>query len=286
MSEFWVALAEHAFLRMALIAGLVASLACGVMGSFVVTRRMTAVAGGLAHAILGGMGMAYWLMTAHGISFLHPMHGALVFALVGALILGRVQAARGERMDTAISALWAVGMALGVVFLFQSPGYKVDLMSYLFGNIMLVDVEALRLLVLLDTVVLIVVWLFYHQIVAVCFDVEFARLRGLNVDAWSTLLLVLVALTVVSLVYVVGIVMVIALLSLPAATAGRFTNRLATMMVFAVILCAVTTTGGLVLSYRWDLPTGAVTILLAAVLYLLAILLQRKSLRRFMPDRN
>lgn len=283
MSDFWTALGEHAFLRMALVAGLVASVASGVIGSFVVTRRMTAVAGGLSHAVLGGMGLAYWLATAHGLRFLHPLHGALVFALIGAVILGRVQAGRGERMDTAISALWAVGMALGVIFLFRSPGYKVDLMSYLFGNIMLVDAGALGMLILLDAIVLLVVWLFYHQLVAVSFDPEFARLRGLNVDAWSTLLLVLVALTVVSLVYVVGIVMVIALLSLPAATVGRFTARLGVMMAAASVLCALTTTAGLVLSFHWDLPTGAVTILLAAVLYLLAIALQRRPLRRLFP---
>ncbi len=283
MLEFWHALGEHAFLRMALVAGLVASVAAGLIGSFVVTRRITTVAGGLAHAVLGGMGLAYWLLTAHGWSAVHPLHGALVFALLGALILGRVQATGGERMDTAISALWAVGMALGVIFLFRSPGYKVDLMSYLFGNIMLVDAGALRLLILLDVIVLAVVWFFYHQLVAVSFDPEFARLRGLNVDGWSTLLLVLVALTVVSLVYVVGIVMVIALLTLPAATVGRFTSRLGVMMAAAAILCAATSTAGLVLSYLWDLPTGAVTILVAAGLYLLSLALQRKPLRRLLP---
>ena len=283
MSEFFSALGQYAFLRHALFAGLVASLASGVMGSFVVTRNITTLAGGLAHAVLGGMGLAYWLNTAHGLAWVHPLHGALVFAVLSALILGRVQAGGGERMDTAISALWAIGMALGVVFLFSSPGYKVDLMSYLFGNIMLVDLQALQLLLLLDGIVLAVVWLFYHQLVAVCFDPEFARLRGLNVDGWSTLLLVLVALTVVSLVYVVGIVMVIALLSLPAATVAPFTHRLGVMMAAAAVLCALITTTGLALSYHWDLPTGAVTILVAAGCYLLARLLQRKALRRLLP---
>ncbi len=283
MSEFFGALGEYAFLRHALLAGLVASLASGVVGSFVVTRHITTVAGGLAHAVLGGMGLAYWLNTAHGLTWLHPLHGALVFAVLAALILGRVQAGGGERMDTAISALWAIGMALGIVFLFRSPGYKVDLMSYLFGNIMLVDPQSLQLLMVLDLLVLVIVWLFYHQLVAVSFDPEFARLRGLNADGWSTLLLVLVALTVVSLVYVVGIVMVIALLSLPAATVGRFTARLSVMMAAAAILCAATTTAGLALSYRWDLPTGAVTILVAAACYLTALLLQRKPLRRLLP---
>jgi zinc transport system permease protein len=278
MSEFWQALGQFAFLRHALVAGLAASVACGVVGSFVVTRRITTAAGGLAHAVLGGMGLAYWLQSAQGVGWIHPIHGALVFALLGALILGRVQASGRERVDTAISALWAVGMAIGVLFLFRSPGYKVDLMSYLFGNIMLVDPQALRLLVVLDVFVLVIVGLFYHQLVACSFDPEFARLRGLNVDSWSTLLLVLVALTVVSLVYVVGIVMVIALLALPAASVGRFTARLGVMMAAAAVLCALITTSGLVLSYAWDLPSGAVTILVAAACYLLAVALHRSRL--------
>ncbi len=278
MGEFWQALGQFAFLRHALVAGLAASVACGVMGTFVVTRRITTAAGGLAHAVLGGMGLAYWLQTAQGVGWVHPIHGALLFALLGAVILGRVQSRGRERADTAISALWAVGMAVGVLFLFQSPGYKVDLMSYLFGNIMLVDPQALRLLILLDIIVLSVVWLFYNQLVACSFDAEFARLRGLNVDAWSTLLLALVALTVVSLVYVVGIVMVIALLALPAASVGRFTSRLGAMMAAASVLCAVITTSGLALSYTWDLPSGAVTILVAAAIYLLSMVLHGRRL--------
>ncbi len=283
MTEFWLAVGDFAFLRHALVAGLAASVASGTVGSFVVTRRITTAAGGLAHAVLGGMGMAIWLRAVHGPEWLHPLHGALVFALIGAVILGRVQAGGHERADTAISALWAVGMALGVVFLFRTPGYKVDLMSYLFGNIAMVDPAALRLLLGLDAVVAAVVWLFYHQLVAVSYDPEFARLRGLNVGGWSTLLLVLVALTVVSLVYVVGIVLVIALLSLPAATVGRFTSRLGVMMAAAGVLCALETTGGLMLSYLWDLPSGAVTILLAAAVYLVSVGLRTGPLRRLLP---
>ena len=277
MGEFWQALGQFSFLRHALLAGLVASVACGVVGSLVVTRRITTATGGLAHAVLGGMGLAYWLQTAKGFSSVHPLHGGLVFALIGAVILARVQAQGRERADTAISAMWAVGMAIGVLFLFKSPGYKIDLMSYLFGNIMLVDPTALKFLLLLDSIVLVVVWLFYNQLVAVSFDAEFARLRGLNVEGWSTLLMVLVALTVVSLVYVVGIVMVIALLSLPAAAAGRFTARLGVMMAVATLIAASSTTTGLALSFHFDLPTGAVTILVAAVFYLAALLMRRRA---------
>lgn len=286
MIEFWHALTAHAFLRQALFAGLAASVVCGLVGSLVVTRRITTAAGGIAHAVLGGIGLATWLHAAHGVAWVHPLHGALVAAIGCALVLGWVQARGRERLDTAISVLWAVGMAAGVLFLYRTPGYQTNLTGYLLGNILLVDPAALRLLLGLDLVTILVLWLFYHQIIAVCFDLEFARLRGLNVDFWSGVLLVLVALTVVSLVYVVGIVMVIALLALPAATAGRFTTRIGAMMVGAIILSALGTTSGLVLSYRWDLPTGAVTILTVAAIYGVGLLLDRPFVRRLLPGKD
>jgi len=265
--DFLDALGRFAFLRHALLAGLAASLACGVMGSFVVARRVTSVAGSLAHTVLGGMGIAYYLAATRGWDWLHPLHGAIAAAVVAALILGWVRTRDSEREDTVISALWAVGMAVGVLFLFKTPGYKVDLMSYLFGNVVMVDATALRLLLGLDLLVLAVTVAFWQPLLAVSFDAEFARLRGLRAGLWHTVLLVLVALTVVSLTYVVGIVLVIALLSLPAAAAGRLTMRLGSMMALAVVLSMTATTGGLALSYRFDLPTGAVTILLAVAVY-------------------
>jgi len=259
MSEFVSALGDLPFLRQALLAGLAASVTAGVVG---------------------GMGVAYWLHSARGMSAIHPMHGALAAAVVCALILAWVRARGRERDDTAISVLWAVGMAVGVLFLSQTPGYRSDLMGYLLGNILLVDPVALRWLLGLDTLAILVLWFFHNQIIATSFDPEFARLRGLNVELWETVILLLVAVTVVSLVYVVGIVMVIALLTIPAATVGRFTSRMATMMVGAVILCAVITTAGLGLSYHLDLPTGAVDVVLASAIYLLALLLDRPALRR------
>jgi zinc transport system permease protein len=281
MPDFLEALGHYAFLRQALLAGLAASFAAGVVGTFVVTRRITTVAGSLAHTILGGMGAAYYLNVARGVTAIHPLHGAVVAAVLAALVLGWARARGADREDTIISALWAVGMAIGVLFLFRTPGYKADLMSYLFGNIVMVDARALTVLVALDALVLIVAAAFSQPLLAICFDEEFSALRGLRTGLWHTLLLVLVALTVVSLVYVVGIVMAIALLSLPAATAGRFTTRLGTMMVVAVILSMVATTSGLVMSYRWDLPTGAVTILVAAGIYVAALALRgRRRLGR------
>ncbi|MEZ4386700.1 MAG: metal ABC transporter permease [Candidatus Krumholzibacteriia bacterium] len=283
MGEFLRALADLPFLRQALLAGLATSVTAGVIGSLVVTRRMATAAGGLAHAVLGGMGIAYWLSTARGVSGVHPMHGALVAAVICALVLARSRAQGKERDDTTISVLWALGMAVGVLFLARTPGYRSDLMGYLLGNILLVDPVALRWLLGLDLATVVVLWLFHDQIIATSFDPEFARLRGLDVGLWEAVILVLVAVTVVSLVYVVGIVMVIALLTLPAATASRFTTRMFSLMIGAVVLSALITTGGLALSYRWDLPTGAVDVLVAVLIYLLALAVDRPAVRRRLP---
>jgi len=270
MSEFIRALEAFPFLRLALGAGLLASVSCGVVGTFVVTRRMTVVAGSLAHAVLGGIGAAHYLRVVRGWDWLHPLHGAMFAALLAAVIIGWVRDRGREREDTVISALWAVGMATGVLFLFHTPGYQADLMTYLFGNIVVVDPSELRLLVGVDLVVLAVVAAFWNQLVAVSYDEEFARLRGVNVPAITTLLLALTGLAIVTLVAMVGVVMVIALVTLPAAAAGRFTRRLLHTMVLAVILTAVLTTGGLVISFQADLPTGATTIMLTAAVYALA----------------
>ncbi len=267
MSDFLTALVQHAFLRQALLAGLLASIACGMVGTYVVTRRITVIAGSLAHTVLGGMGAAYWLRSAHGVQWLHPLHGAVVAALLGAGLIGLVRARSREREDTVISALWAVGMALGVFFLFKSPGYKADLITYLFGNIVMVDPAALRLLVGLDALILLLVLTFYHPLLAICFDEEFARLRGVRVGWLYTLLLALIALTIVTLVYVVGIVMVIALVTLPASIAGLFVRRLWPTMVLAAVLSSAFTVVGLGISYGADLPAGATIVLLTGVVY-------------------
>ncbi len=269
MLDFIHAVASHAFMRNALIAGVLASVACGVIGTYVVTRRISLIAGSLAHSVLGGMGAAYYFKTVNGWTWLHPLHGAVVAALLAAVIISLVRMYGREREDTVISALWAIGMAIGVMFIVRTPGYKTDLMTYLFGNIIMADDRAIQLLVILDVLIVGVGLLFYKQLLAVCFDEEFAKLRGVSIGFFYTLLLCLTALTIVTLIYVVGIVMVIALMTLPVAIAGKFSKRLLQMMILASLLSALFTTGGLALSYGPDLPPGATTILLAGAVYVL-----------------
>ncbi len=269
MSEFIGAVGRYPFLQYALAAGLLASVACGTIGSYVAVRRITYIAGGIAHCVLGGLGAARYLSVVHGMTWLHPLHGAVVAALAAAVIIGLVTLRWRQSEDTVISALWAVGMAVGVLFIWHTPGYGENLMSYLFGNILMVSPTELWLLLGLDAVVVACVLAFHRQLLAVCFDEEFARLRGVNVEVFYLLLLCLTALTVVVLVPVVGLVMVIALLSLPVALGVRLAKSLWGVMLIGGLLSAVFTTVGLGISYAADLPAGAATIVLAGAVYLL-----------------
>jgi len=273
MTEFFAALTDPnlPFLRYALLTGIFASIPFGIIGSFVVARKISYIAGAIAHCVLGGIGLGLYLEKAVGITWFGPMQGAVVVALLAAVILALVSRHARQREDSVIGALWAVGMAAGLLFIAKTPGY-VDPMSYLFGNILLVSKGDFFFVLALDALVLSLVWSFYHSFLAVCFDEEFARLRGVKTGWIYLLLLCLAALTIVLLVRVVGIVMVIALLTLPASIAGNFSRNILQMMVYSVLLCAGFVVVGLGVSYDLDLPSGPVIIIIAAIVYLLVLL--------------
>jgi len=275
LSSFLTDLFQFAFLQKAVLTGLLASVACGVVGAYVVTRRITYIAGAISHCVLGGMGAARYLQVVYGWTWLQVLHGAVLSALAAAAVIGWVRLRASEREDTVIGAIWAFGMAIGVLFIARTPTYGEDLMGYLFGNILLVATEDLWLLAVLDVVVVGLGLLFYKQFLAVCFDEEFARLRGVPVEAFYLLLLGLTALTVVLLVSVVGIVLVIALLTLPAAIAGHWCSKLWQMMIWGAVLSAGFATLGLAVSYQPNLPAGATAIALAGTGYLLVTLFSR-----------
>ncbi len=259
----------------ALIAGLLASVACGVMGTYVVVKRIGYITGGIAHSVLGGMGLAYFLR-------MDPFIGAIAAAVVAALIIGSVSLRAKQHEDTIIGALWAVGMASGVILISRTPGYNVDLMSYLFGNILMVSTGDLYLILALDFIIILLVFLLYKRFLAVCFDEENARLQGVNVSFTYLLLLVLIALTVVILVQVVGLIMVIALITLPASIAGHYTKELKSMMIIATVTGLVLTTTGLAVSYQPNLPSGATIVLLTGFAYIISVLFHSrlKKLKR------
>ncbi len=281
MLEFLRALADPRapFLLYSFLAGVLASVAFGVIGTYVVARRISYIAGAISHSVLGGIGLALYLQKVAGLAWFTPILGAVISALAAAVVIGLVSLYAKEREDTAIGAIWAIGMAVGLLFIAKTPGY-VDPMSYLFGNILLISKSDLWAVACLDGVVVILGAVFYNKFLAVCFDEEFAKLRGVRVGFYYMLLLCLTALTVVLLVTVVGIVMVIALLTLPAAIAGQFSRRLWQMMVFSVAFCLFFTAAGLAMSYTYDLMPGPPIILLAAAAYLVVVLVRRILRRR------
>ena len=268
MSNFIDAVSSQAFMQNAIFGGILASVACGVVGSYVVVKRIGYLAGGIAHSVMGGMGIAYYLGRP-------PIEGALVAALVFAVILGWVSLKMQQQEDTVIGALWAGGMAVGILFISQTPGYSVDLMNFLFGNILMISSDDLIWIGGLDIFILLIVFLFYKQFLALSFDEEFARLRGIPVERFYLLFLTLVALTVVILIQIVGLILVIALLTLPAAVSGHYVRSLSLMMGLATVLGVLFTSGGLALSYQPDLPPGPTIILIAGVFYLVSLLVTR-----------
>lgn len=266
MGQFLIDLQTYSFLQYALLAGLLCSVSCGIIGSYVTVRRITYIAGAIAHCTLGGMGAARFLQKEYAVA-ITPLQGAVAAALLAALVIGLVKQYGSQREDTVLSAIWSVGMAIGLFFISKTGGYNEDLMSYLFGDILMVSKNDLGLIAVLDIIIVAVVIIFYNQLIAVCFDEEFARISGVKVNFFELLLLVMIALTVVLLVQVVGIVMVVAMLTLPAAAAGQLVKQLWQMMALAILLCLLSTTGGLAVSYQPDFPAGATIVIMAGVIY-------------------
>jgi zinc transport system permease protein len=269
---------QYEFMRNALLAGLLAAIACGIVGVYVVVKRIVFISGGIAHASFGGIGMGYFL----GIN---PIIGALVFSLASGLAIGGITRRTRLPADTAIGALWAIGMALGVVFIALTPGYAPDLMSYLFGNILTVPLSDILLMLALDAVIIGIVIAFYKEYLILSFDEEYATAIGMPVEKLYLLLLAMIALTVVVLIRVVGMILVIALLTFPAAMARQFTHNMRTMILLSVILGFFFALGGLWLSYVLKLPSGATIILLGGTALAMSFGISRLRQRKFILHR-
>lgn len=271
MMIFFQDLLSFPFLQYALIAAVLASVAAGITGSITVVRRSTYIAGAISHCVLGGLGAARYFQVVYKLEWLHPMMGALTAAIAAAVVIAWVTVSARERIDSVLSIVWALGMAAGISFIMKTPGYSQDLMSYLFGSILMVTPSDLVLMAILDVIIIAAVLLFYHPILATCFNEESARVKGTPVKLVIFILTIMTAITVVLLTQIVGIVLVIALLSIPAAAASRFSGSLLFMMVGATILSLLFMVVGLAVSYTPRLPAGATIIQVAAVGYGLAL---------------
>lgn len=258
----WEAL-QFEFMRNALVAGVLVSISCGIIGSLVVVNRIVFISGGIAHAAYGGIGLALF-------SGFSPALGAAIFAVAVSLIMGAVSLRSKHRTDTVIGVLWAIGMALGIILIDLTPGYHVDLMSYLFGSILAVPKSDIWYMIPLDLVILSVILIFYKEFIAMSYDEEFAYVVGIPVNVLYFVLLCLTALSIVMIIRIVGLILVIALLTIPPYIAEKYTRSLGEMMVLSSILGVLFTLAGLCLSYSYNLTSGATIILVAGVGFFLS----------------
>lgn len=248
------------FVQNAIMAGLLVSIACGIIGSLIVVNKMSFIAGGIAHGAYGGIGLAFFLS-------LEPLLGASVFSLLLAVIIATITIKDNNKIDSVIGAIWAFGMAIGIIFIDLTPGYNADLMSYLFGSILAVSNYDLMFIGVINLICMILVCIFYRQFSAISFDKEFARLRGVNVNAFYYLLICMIALCIVATIRVVGLILIIALLTIPPFIAQNFSKRLGEMMFISAILSVVFCIAGLFFSFKYNLTSGASIILVASICF-------------------
>lgn len=258
---------KYGFFQHAVLAALFMSISCGIIGTYIVSRRMVFISGGITHASFGGVGIGYYL----GFS---PLAGAAIVAVVAALTTENLTRRKVLRNDSIIAILWSLGMAIGIIFVYLTPGYAPNLMSYLFGSIITVTGTELWLMLALAILVLSVFALYYRPILYVAFDEQFARIRGIPVMLVNYLLIILVALTIVLSIRTAGIILVLSVLTIPQNITNLFSNRFSHIMIGSVVLGFIASMLGLIISYYLEIPSGASIIFTLVVLYLVARLVK------------
>lgn len=258
----------YTFMQNAVIVSVLGAIACGIIGTLVTVNRMSALAGSIAHASFGGLGLAY-------MAGFDPLLGATGFAVASAVGITAISSRKRTRTDTAMATMWATGMAAGLVFIKLSGTYSADLMSWLFGSLLAVSASDITFAIILDIVILLLITGLYKEFLAVSFDQEFSTLQGVPTSLIRGLFLVLTALTAVLLMKITGLIMVIAMLSIPAAIAEMYMTSLWKMMILASVLAALFSLAGLWLAWVLDLPPGAVIILVAAFTYAVSLIVEK-----------
>ena len=259
---------QYEFMRNGFYAAILVSIACGIVGTFVVIKRIVFISGGITHAAFGGIGLGYFLG-------LNPVLVAIPFSLFSALGIGLMNKKVEVTEDSAIGMLWAVGMAIGILFIGLTPGYAPDLFTYLFGSILTVTTSDIIIMLILDFIIITIILLFFKEFQALAFDEEFTQIRGIPTKFLYLLLLCLVALSIIVLIRVVGIILVIALLTIPTTIARQFTNQLKKLMLFSTLNAILLTVFGLWLSYFFNLPSGATIVLVLAITFVIAVGIKR-----------
>jgi len=250
------------FFFKAFLAAVFASISCGIIGAYIVSRRIVFISGGITHASFGGIGLAFL------VGF-NPLVGAVLFAVLAALGIQFFTKVADVREDSSIAIWWSLGMALGIIFVFLTPGYTPNLMSYLFGNILTVTRAELWWMFLLNVVIIVFYLFFFRKILYIAFDEEFARAAGLPVTLFNYLTIILIALTVVLNIRVVGIILILSLLTIPQATANLYTNNFKNLLILSSAFAFFGTITGLFISYFLDIPSGAAIIFTLVLIFAL-----------------
>ncbi len=254
----------YSFMRNAFMAGILASVIFGIIGTFVVVKRLVFISGGISHASFGGVGMGYYLGW-------NPFFGASIFAVISALGVGIVGKKTLQREDTAIGIVWALGMALGALFISMTPDHLPNISSVLFGNILMIKIIDVYLMAALTLIITGTMIILYPRVQGVSFDEEFSKVVGVHTTALYLFMLILVALSIVFLIKIVGIVLLIAMLAIPASISGEFTHDMSKMMVFSSLLSLIFIISGLYVSTLWDLPAGPIIVILSGIIFLFVV---------------
>ncbi len=248
--DSFIELFSFHFFQKALLAAVFASISCGIIGAYIVSRRIVFISGGITHASFGGIGLAFFMGF-------NPLLGAILFAVAAALGIQFFTKVAEIREDSSIAIWWSLGMALGIIFVFLTPGYTPNLTSYLFGNILTVTTTELWWMLLLNLVIIGFFALFFRKILYIAFDEEFARTAGLPVGLFNYLTIILIALTVVLNIRVVGIILILSLLTIPQASANLFTKSFKKLIILSSVFAFIGTLSGLFIAYFSDIPSGA-----------------------------
>lgn len=262
---------QFEFMRNALMAGLLAALICGIMGTLVVVNRIVFLSGGIAHAAYGGIGLSFFFGWPY-------IAGTIGFSLFAAMLMAAITLQAKHRADTIIGVIWALGMAFGIILMDLTPGYHVDLMSYLFGSILTVPASDLWTMLVMAGVIAAFVVGYYNDLLALSYDEEFAQVRGVPVKGLYFTMIGMLAVTIVMVIQVVGLILIIALLTIPPFIAEKYATSLFQMMAGSSLLGALFTMTGLWLAYRFDLSSGASIILVSGVAFLMILGIEKLRL--------
>ncbi|VVT42526.1 Manganese transport system membrane protein MntB [Chlamydia avium] len=263
-----------ALLFPALLAALEASIVGGVVGTYIVAKRIVSISGSISHSILGGIGFTLWIQYKCNLSF-SPIYGAVLGAIVLAICIGKIHLKYREREDALISMIWSVGMAVGIIFIAQLPTYNTELVNFLFGNILWVTTRDLYSLGILDVLVLTTAAICHTRFLALCFDEKYMTLSRHSVQTWYFLLLVLIAITIVMLVYIMGVILMLSMLVLPISIACRFSYKMTHIMLISTILNVACSYSGIFLAYILDFPVGATITLVMGLAYTISLFAKR-----------